>query len=342
MSSSAIQVLWLRPSTGKNVSTRRTRIAEQLESSCVSVTFHNMSPLNPHSGIRSLLAMEYDIVIANVRFPLYASFPLTKLLQQPLIADVSDPITHISDLPTPIYDIIRKYEWWIIQHADAAVFAESESYNRAISLDVNSTLAKNAVNYNMFLNPSENIKEYALKELRSAGVDIDAPIAIYPGRFAPAYHIKEMLAAARIATDWQFVFLGEEMEQERVEKTSQHEQNVYYLGSYSHKYIPGFLYHSDVGLCLVDVERPLKILEYGAAKLPVMGMPGDLEIEFSDEELWFVNPNPEDIVQGLDRIQNNPSKAEKKSKNLCQTAYENSWEEVAKAYREIIRKILNK
>ncbi|WP_280537368.1 glycosyltransferase [Halopenitus sp. POP-27] len=340
-SNDEISVLWLRPSTGENVSTRRARIADHLEESFVSVTFYNVSLSNPFNGLRSIIFDDYDVIIANVRFPLYMSYPISNILQNPLVADVSDPISQIDDLPKPIFDMISKYEWWILEHTDMAVFAETESYQKARRQGIASVLAKNAVNYDMFAKPSTDSKEFAQSELKNAGVNIDSPIAIYPGRFSPSYHIKDILGAAEIANDWEFVFIGEQMEQKNIERAAEENANIYYLGSYEHDRVPGFLHYADAGLCLVDAERPLKILEYGAAMLPVLGIPGDLEEEFSESQLWFVDPTPQKIVAGLDQIINNPEEADRRCKNLNQTARENSWKEVAETYLGIIQRILN-
>jgi len=156
------------------------------------------------------------------------------------------------------------------------------------------------------------------------------------------YHITETIAAADVATDWEFVFIGERAQQAAIERAANEKSNVYYLGSYTHDRVPGFLQHADVGLCLVDVERPLKILEYGAAMLPVLGIPGDLQKEFSEEQLWFVEPTPKEIAAGLERIYQNPIESNQRSENLQTTASQNSWQAVADMYLETIQEITDK
>ncbi|MGQ4554930.1 glycosyltransferase [Halobellus sp. GM3] len=279
-------------------------------------------------------------MIANVRLPLYVSYPFVEILRKPFIADVSDPISQISDLPNSLYRTLYRYEWWILQRSDMAMFAETESYEAARSRGIDAVLAKNAVNYEMFSDPSTDVVDFARHELEAAGVELGSPIAIYPGSFSSVYHITETLAAAEIAEDWEFVFIGERAQQDAVEEAAERKSNVYYPGSYAHDRVPGFLQHADVGFCLVNIERPLKILEYGAAGLPVLGMPGDLQKEFSEDQIWFVEPTPKEIAGGLKRIQNNPDKANQRCENLRKTASENSWSAVADMYLEAIRKVV--
>ena len=338
-SDAEISVLWVRPATGENVSTRRERIAEHLQQNSVSVTFRTLNISNLLSGMPDILLFNYDVIIANVRLPLYLSFPLTRINRKPIIADVSDPISQISDLPAILFWALKKYEWMVLAKSDHVIFAESESHERAQNRGINSSLVKNSVNFEMFANPSENLKEFARSELLNAGVDLNRPIAIYTGAFLQIYHIQEMIRAASSLTNWQFVFVGERGQEGLVESASSEQENVFYLGSYSHERMPGFLNYADVGMCLVDAERPLKILEYGAANLAVLGMPGKLNKEFSDGKIWIVDPTADYISQGLERILENPREAKRRSSNLREYARSNSWSTAADTYFEAIRKV---
>lgn len=335
-SSSKISVLWLRPRTGENVSTRRSRIAEHLENRSVAVNFRNISLSDPIDGIISILRRDYDVLIANVRFPLYISFLLSTTIRRPFIADVSDPLSQMSNLPGLLYWGLHRYEWFILRHADAAMFAESESYEYSKDREINSFLVKNSVNYKMFSSPDRHKIRFAYDELINHGVDPNSPVVVYPGRFVSAYHIEEIISVSDILDEWEFVFLGEDAKQNLVEQAADTKPNVYYLGSYPHEQIPGFLQHADVGLCLVDAERPLKILEYGAAMLPVLGVPGALEKEFSEEQMWFVDPTPKQIASKLEEIRNSRRETKKRCENMRQIATDNSWEAVADKYYDVI------
>jgi glycosyltransferase involved in cell wall biosynthesis len=76
--------------------------------------------------------------------------------------------------------------------------------------------------------------------------------------------------------------------------------------------------------------------------LPVLGIPGDLQKEFSEEQLWFVEPTPKEIAAGLERIYQNPIESNQRSENLQTTASQNSWQAVADMYLETIQEITDK
>lgn len=337
MTTDDLRILWLQPSTGEHVSNRRQLIASHLEQHGYSVTIRDIDLRSTFTGVRELLFGSYDVVIANVRYPLYLSYPIAALRRRPFIADVSDPISQIAHLPRPLFKLLSTYEWWILKRADAAVFAESRSYSEAIESGVNATLAKNAVDYELFANPTAEVIEHARDELHAAGVDFDAPIVIYPGRLSETYHMTEMLDAAKLTTEWEFVFLGERGNQEAVEQAAERTENVHYLGSSDHEFMPGFFHFASAGLCLVDEERPLKLLEFGAAGIPVLGIEGNLEKEFSDGELWFIEPTPANIVQGLDQIQEDGDEATSRSNSLKAVAEQEQWKSVAEQYLSVIK-----
>jgi len=337
-----IRVLWLRPDTGENVSTRRTRIAEHLGSADVDVEFLTVGHADVLSAVWQPLVTDADVVIANVRLPMYASFPSATLRDLPFIADVSDPISQIADLPRPLFATLRQYEYAVLTRADAAFFAESDSYDTAIARGVRAKLAKNGVNYEAFANPDKSVLADACGILTDSGVDLSAPIAIYPGRLLEIYHIEEILAAARETDEWQFIFIGEGEKQGLVETAAAREPNVFYPGSVPHEIVPGFLHLADVGLCLVDAERPLKILEFGASKLPVLGIPGTLQVEFSDQELWFSEPDAAAIIEMLYEISNAPEEAAERASALSEVAHANSWHEISEQYRRTIRRVVDR
>ncbi|WP_435099445.1 glycosyltransferase [Halorubrum sp. N11] len=337
---SDISVLWLQPSTGENISVRRERIAEKLRQRGLIVDIKDASGPDTISAIGHAICGGYDIIAGNVRIGLYIGYPLARLLKKPFLADVSDPIEQIDYFPTILYELFRKYEWYILEHSEIVVFTEQESYQIARDRNIDATLAKNSVNYDLFSNPTDKTIQFARNELKKEGINPESPIAIYPGRFSSAYHIKEILNSADIVSNWNFVFLGEGPEKEVIDRASREKHNVFQMGPYTYENIPGFLQYADVGLCLVNVERPLKILEYGAATVPVLGKPGKLKKEFSEEQIWYVNPTPECIASGLEEIRDSPKEANKRSKNLNETALKNSWESIADQYYELISQVI--
>lgn len=336
------RVLWLRPSTGTNVSTRRSRIAEHLERWGVHVDLVTVGMREIPTAISRVLSGDYDVVIGNVRLPMYVSFPAAKLRRVPFIGDVSDPLRQISDLPPPLYELLKRYEWMVLRHSDARFFAHTESYDSAKELGINGVLVPNAVNFDSFSEPSHESVSFAERRLSEADIDRARPIAVYIGRFSKWYHMEEILEAAEIAEEWEFLFIGESGKQATVESAARRLSNVYYLGSFDYEKMPGFLSLADVGLCLADRERPLKILEYGAAGLPVLAIPGRLQTEFSDEELWFTEPTPSGIADALTEISRSSAEAERRTGALMDVARDNSWESVADAYYRAVRRVISR
>jgi glycosyltransferase involved in cell wall biosynthesis len=71
-----------------------------------------------------------------------------------------------------------------------------------------------------------------------------------------------------------------------------------YLGTVPHKYVPGFLHESDVGICLVDDANTLKLLEYGAAGLPAVNVEGEAEDRY-DGFVTFCSLDPRDVARAV-------------------------------------------
>jgi len=169
--------------------------------------------------------------------------------------------------------------------------------------------------------------------LESEGVDFDAPIAIYIGLFADHYYISEILAAAADTSDWQFLFVGEGELAPAVEEAAVERDNVFYPGAFDYKLMPGFLAHAAAGFCFKDAEQPLKLKEYGAAGLPTIAQPGELQRFYEDTELLFVEPEGQKIAATLAEL--SPDLREAYGEALREHAAQSSWEGIADGFREL-------
>lgn len=330
-----MRVLWLRPSTGDNVSVRRERIAEHLRDCGVEVQIQDVSGLDMISAAFCGVFSEFDVIIGNVRAGLYLGYPLAKFLRIPFIGDVSDPISNINSLPKPIFSIFKRYELFILRQSDGNVFLP-ETIKGMSEYGISGKIAGNAVNFEQFSSPSLEAIHKSSEILTNEGVDVDSPIASYLGRLVDTRHISEIIDAARRSDDWQFVVIGEGELADELKNAADTIDNLYYPGSFSYELMPGFLSHSDAGLCLVNVERPLKIFEYGAAGLPTVGGYGKLESEFSEDEVLFIEPTGTEISEALRQFLANPKATHKRAKNLQERAKQHSWEEVASTYYDLI------
>lgn len=331
-----MRILWLRPSKGDNISVRRERIAEKLRSRGYEIDIRDSSGLDAVGAIKQAITGKYDVISGNVRMGLYLGYPLARLLRTPFIGDVSDPLSDISDLPSPLFRLLEQYEWFVLNRADTAVFVYKSDYRKA--LDRNIRHAKrlpNAVDYEQFADPAEAAVSEAAEILAKQGVNLNKPIAIYIGVFSSNYCIKPLLETALRATDWEFVFLGEGELKDTVESYAENTENVYYPGALPYRLMPGFLSHADVGFCFKDAEQPLKLKEYGAAGLPIIVRPGKLSKWYDTDELVFVDPEPELITNRLHNLKNDTEMYNSYSEAGRQVATEWSWEEIADKYEEI-------
>ncbi len=170
------------------------------------------------------------------------------------------------------------------------------------------------------------------------GLNFDAPLAVYIGAFTKQQHILEILAAVPKCPEWEFLFLGEEGQHANaVTEVAKTHENVYFPGVVPHEEIPGYLSFSDVGFSLSKGERPLKLLEYGAAGLTVLGMPGRRERIFSADEVHFIEPTTPNIVNALNMIQQDPDQVPATGSALQEYAKENSWKKISERYYNVFQ-----
>ena len=333
-----MNVLWLRPSTGENVSVRRERIAEHLEEMGVDITIRDASGIDALGAIKEVLLGKYDIICGNVRSGLYLGYPLAWLLRKPFLGDVSDPITDIDTLPPLLYRLFTKYEWFVLRHSDATVFVYESSYDEALDQGIDAYHLPNAVNYEEFRNPSNEVVNEVEKILYDQGVNMDSCIAVYTGILDDVHHISNIIESARQNPDWEYLLVGEGPLSSDVAAASNELTNIYFPGSFEHYLMPGFLYHADAGFCFKDAEQTLKLKEYAAASLPTLTQPGELQNWFSEDELIFVEPKAEIIAEALQEIENDDI-AEGYAQHIHDTVEFRTWKEIADSYYSIFQKI---
>jgi glycosyltransferase involved in cell wall biosynthesis len=334
-----IRVLWFRPSRWKNVSVRRERIREKLELRDVSVELVGATPRNFLSYTIRAMKGEYDVIIGNVRLGLYGGYFVAGVSRTPFIGDVSDTLDDISGLPKPLYFALGRYERFVLKRTDANVFLP-ETIKEVEGTEIEGEVAGNAVDFEMFSEPSDAVIDETSDILTQQGVNLDSHIAVDIGSLPAGANIGEIIEAARITEDWQFLIVGEGPMEEELQKASEDLDNLFFPGAFEYELMPGFLYHSSAAFCLENIERPLKISEYGAANLPTLGAHGKLEEEFTHDEIFYVDPEPGEISEALMRILENPDEAQRRADNLQEHAKRYSWDEVASTYYEIITSLV--
>lgn len=333
------RILWLRPSKGDNISVRRERIAEVLREEGFEIDIQDASRFDSISAIYKAIKGDYDLIAGNVRIGLYLGYPLAKLLRVPFVGTVSDPLFDIDSLPNPVFKFFEWYEWYILRRADRCSFVYESSYEGALRRGIDDAVKlPNAVDFEAFAEPEEDSIERAREILIREGVNLQKRIAIYIGVFAHPYNITDILDAAPLTPDWEFVFLGEGDLENEVARAAESQSNVYFPGAFEYELMPGFLSLADVGFCFKDAEQPLKLKEYGASGLATIAQPGELQRWYSEDELLFVPPTAEDIANELTTL--SQAEIDEKGMALRQRVAGSSWDEIAEGYREIFVKAI--
>lgn len=336
-----MKCLWLRPSTGDNISLRRTRIAEQLGQRGIDIDIQDASGRDALTASRRALFGDYDVIMGNVRVGLYLGFPLATLRRRPFVGTVSDPIEQIEDLPGPLFRFFQWYEWQILARADACSFTYQSSYEEAQRRGIDGEKLPNAVDYQLFHDPDPDAVSRAERILEDNGVDLDSPMGIYIGGMTEeTYHLSAILDAAERRPEWEFVFVGEGPDQDLVESATASQDNVTFLGAFEYELMPGFLAHATVGFCLVDAEQPLKVAEYGAAGLVCLGIDGELRNRFDAAELYFVDPTGESISDALAALDADPQLREEYSTRLDEAVKSVGWDDIADTFEELLRSVV--
>jgi glycosyltransferase involved in cell wall biosynthesis len=298
------------------------------------VDIQDASGLDAPRAIKRALTGNYDVIAGNVRMGLYLGYPLARILRTPFVGSVSDPLSDIDDLPSPLFRLLAWYEWQILAHAEGCSFTYESSYREALDRGIDTARRlPNAVDYELFANPSEASIADARDVLEAEGVDPDAPIAIYIGLLAEHYHITDILEAAAETPEWQFLFVGEGDLENEVESAARTHENVYYPGAFAYELMPGFLHFADAGFCFKDAEQPLKLKEYGAAGLPTIVQPGTLQSFYSEKELVFVEPTGTTIAETLENL--SPETRDRYGETLQARVEQSSWEEIAEGFGEL-------
>ena len=134
-------------------------------------------------------------------------------------------------------------------------------------------------------------------------------------------------------------FLGEGRLAEAVRDAAASTENVHYPGAFEYRLMPGFLAHADVGFCFKDAEQPLKLKEYGAAGIPAIVQPGELQRWYDENELLFVEPEPAAISAELEALAADERRRQQYGQALQQHAREYSWDDIAAEYSRLFERI---
>lgn len=330
-----MNIIWLRPYTGENVSVRRERISEHLEEIGVSVTIIDVTGIKSLFAVYEVITGDYDVIVGNVRMGLYLGYLIAVVLRKPFLGDVTDPLSQIESLPRPFFYLLKQIEWFILKKANKSVFVTNSSYKEAIERGITDPVQlPNAVDYKQFANPSRDTISQTDNILRENEINPDDKIAIYHGSMVARYHLTEIGEAAEKLPDWEFVFIGKERGA-GIEKIAADRSNVHFLGSFDYEFIPGFLSHSNLGLCLIDSEGPLKLKEFFAAGLPTLVIPKMSEWQ-DFKNLIYTAPNPDAIISAIRDFDTSPDIGQEFNTDNSEVE---TWKDISQKYYQIFNEI---
>lgn len=288
------RVLWFVPDKPDRISVGRRRIAERLKADGYRVTQCGTTVGTVWSAVAH--RGQYDAVIGTTRAGAIAGALLAVLGGPPLVIDHVDPIgqfetTHPWWLAVPVR-WLERVAFAIADHV-LYVYAEERERVRRSAGSVSTTDLP--IMYDRFADPSP--KRVADARERLSTLDADR-ILIYVGGLEPIYHISELLNAMSVLSGWTLVVLGTGSLESEVQRAATERSNIVYLGTVPHEEVPGYLHAADVGVCLVDDPHTLKVLEYGAAGLPVVHLAGRAEQRL-EGLVTFTDPTPEGIARAV-------------------------------------------
>lgn len=290
-------VLWLTPDKPADISVGRSRIADRLDEAGIEVTVRGTTPRTVVRTLRE--GVDYDVVVGTTRSGAIAGAFVSTVTDTPFVVDHVDPIrqlreTHSEWLAT-VVRLLENVTFWL---SDRVLFVYEEEETRVNRFADVSFPTELGVDYDRIAEPTPEAVEAARRRLDD--YELNEHVAIYVGGLEPIYHVEELLASADSLEDWTLLVLGTGSLEDEVERAAARTADVVYPGCVPHDEIPGFLELADVGVCLVDDPRTLKVLEYGAAGLPTVHLRGRTQGRFGGL-LEYCDPDPESVARAIER-----------------------------------------
>lgn len=290
-SDESLTILWLRPDKPDNISVGRHRIADELEAVGHTVEVWNTTFTN----FWAILSADPDVVVGTTRLGALVGTWKHLLDGTPFVVDHIDPIAQLRRKNGRLKTwLVKRLENFAFSIADHVMVVYEEERPRVAAHATAVTKTELGVDFDAFANPPEDVLEAARDHIASIGYP-ERQTLIYVGGINPAYNIDTILEAMDLLDGWQFLVLGDGSQRDLVETVASDREDVLFPGTVPHEDIPGYLHVSDVGICLLDDRNTLKLLEYGAARLPTVSIEGDPEAKFEGLVEFCAN-DPADVA----------------------------------------------
>lgn len=314
-----MKVLWLRPDKPENVSVGRHRLAGILRDRGHEVTVRNATV----GDAPSLLREPADVVVGTTRLGALIGAVRRLLAGTPLVVDHIDPIAQFRRTHGRVMTaLVSRLETTSFRVADHVMVVYAEECERVARYNAAVTETRLGVEVDRFADPDAEIVDRA-REAVAEAVGPDARTVVYVGGLEPAYNVRTLVDAMDHLAAWDLLVLGDGSQREVVESAG---ENVHYLGTVPHEAVPGYMHVADVGVSLVDDPNTLKVLEYGAAGLPVVSLAGDPEARFG-EAVTYCSREPEDVARAV-----RTAAAAGSDDALFEIARRHSWASIADEY----------
>lgn len=288
-----MRILWLRPDKPADISVGRHRIADLLRERGNEVSIWNTRLT--HFG--SALFEPTDVVIGTSSLGAIVGAWRKLVRGTPLLVDHIDPIQQIrrdhGRIETFAASLGQRIAFRVADHVLVIYDSEVERVSRHATSYSTTNLG---VDYDAFAEPAPDIVN-AAREVLDGKIGTGRRRAIYVGGLEPIYNLDVVIAAMESLPNWNLVILGDGSQRELISNSGI--ENVHYLGTVPHETVPGYLHECDVGVCLTRDPNTLKVLEYGAAGLPVLKAAGPAEEVYGDM-VTCTRVTPEAVAEGLE------------------------------------------
>ncbi|MDB2250580.1 glycosyltransferase family 4 protein [Halorubrum ezzemoulense] len=319
------RILWLTPDKPDNISVGRSRVAHHLREFGYELTVRGTTPSTLLASLRERGA--YDAIVGTTRAGAIGGTLVSLAHQCPLVVDHIDPISQFLEThPAWLTRFVELAEDLAFTRSAATLFVYESERDRVEKYASETVKTALGVDYDRFATPSERILRAGRNLLPE---DRQRPIIVYVGGLEPMYNVDAMLEAGSGLDPGSLIIAGTGSLEATVERTAELHDSVHYLGVIPHETVPGLLAACDVGLSLVDDPHTLKIMEYGAAGLPVVQLDGQARRRFGDC-LTYTDGSPASVRAAM------LSTANCDSEPLQSFVQQFDWRDIAQTYDRVL------
>jgi len=292
-----MRVLWLTPDKPDDISVGRQRIADHLRGEGHEVTLVGTTPRTAATALRR--ATSHDVIVGTTRAGAIAGAAIATVTGTPFVVDHVDPIRQFAETASaPLAAAVRRVENLAFRAADHVLYVYPEEEARVARHAAAYSRTDLGVEYDRFADPDPAVVERAGERIDS--LSLRDNVVTYVGGLEPIYHVEELVESVRHLEDWSLLIAGAGTLADDVRAAAARRSDIEFIGTVPHEDVPGYLHHADVGVSLVDDPHTLKVLEYGAAGLPVVQLDGRAGDRFGDAVV-YTEAEPENVATAIRR-----------------------------------------